>query len=608
MHPIMKKLLYIFVSFIVSTNLFSQCSITQENIYAAVDAWLEDSVSTEAVYGHISGWDVSNITNMSGLFQEAYSFNGDLSSWDVSNVTNMGAMFDHASSFNGDISNWDVSSVTNMVHMLINANSFNGDIYSWDVSNVTNMDGMFYGATSFNGDLSSWDVSSVTDMGFMFYNAISFNGDLSSWGVSNVTNMRYMFYNASSFNCDISSWDVSNVTKMEAIFDGATSLSEENQCAIQESFSSNENWPYEWECDIAIVQEEYSIDSLNNIIDEVTTSLSFLQQALDSWNTSIYLSPGWNMFGYGCPSSSGVAEGLSSHTDIITIVKDNNGNGYLPEFGFNGIGDFTPGFGYQIKVTEAIEGFSLCDWYVNDIPEDNIISLQEEVENLQAVLDSIYGCIDETACNYDVIASLDDGSCYNNDLGCGCDTPGPIEGYDCDSNELQYQVGGYAEGGIVFYLDETGEHGLVSALEDLTEGATIDSEGNPGYQWGCFAMGISGADGQAIGTGYQNTMDIVNQGCTTEYGGITAAQGSLNAEINGYSDWYLPSLDELKEMYNTIGNGGSDGNIGGFEFNWYWSSSESNNYGAYDVNFGDGSTGNFSSKTKIVSVRIIRAF
>ena len=71
------------------------------------------------------------------------------------------------------------------------------------------------------------------------------------------------------------------------------------------------------------------------------------------------------MFGYGCPISIGVAEGLSNHTENIIITKDNNGAVYMPEFSFNGIGDFTPGFGYQIKLTEAIEGFSLCDWYVN---------------------------------------------------------------------------------------------------------------------------------------------------------------------------------------------------------------------------------------------------
>ena len=170
--------------------------------------------------------------------------------------------------------------------------------------------------------------------------------------------------------------------------------------------------------------------------------------------------------------------------------------------------------------------------------------------------------------------------------------------------EVTYQVGDLAEGGIVFYVDETGEHGLVAAMEDLTEGATIDSEGNPGYQWGCFAMWLSGADEQAIGTGYQNTLDIAS-GCSET---PIAASAALEYESENYSDWFLPSLDELKEMYNTIGNGGSEGDIGGFSSNWYWSSSESNNYGAYDVYFGDGSTGNFSSKTKIVRVRPIRSF
>ena len=135
-----------------------------------------------------------------------------------------------------------------------------------------------------------------------------------------------------------------------------------------------------------------------------------LNQSFDAWNISIHLQEGWNMFGYGCPNPIDVAEGLSNHTESIAIVKDNNGAVYLPEWDFNGIGDFTPGFGYQIKVTEAIEGFSLCDWYVNDIPEDNIVSLQDEVislteENtfLQENVDFMspyFGCIDTIACNY----------------------------------------------------------------------------------------------------------------------------------------------------------------------------------------------------------------
>ena len=145
-------------------------------------------------------------------------------------------------------------------------------------------------------------------------------------------------------------------------------------------------------------------------------------------------------------------------------------------------------------------------------------------------------------------------------------------------------------------------------MEDLTEGATDPyGFGFNGYEWGCYGDTLNGADGIVLGTGYQNTMDIVNQGCVTEYGGITAAQAALDAEVNGYSDWYLPSKDELYEMYSTIGNGGLEGNIGDFQNNTYWSSSEySNNY-AWFVVFDNGDPSNFDKYTT-GRVRVIRAF
>mgnify|MGYP001357762047 CR=1 FL=1 len=118
---------------------------------------------------------------------------------------------------------------------------------------------------------------------------------------------------------------------------------------------------------------------------------------------------------------------------------------------------------------------------------------------------------------------------------------------------------------------------------------------------------VDGADGQAIGTGYQNTMDIVNQGCSTENGGITAAQAAIDAYINGYSDWYLPSKDELYEMYTTIGNGSPEGNIGGFENNVYWSSSEGSNNVAWSVYFYNGNS-DYYGKYGTYRVRVIRAF
>ena len=362
---------------------------------------------------------------------------------------------------------------------------------------------------------------------------------------------------------------------------------------------------------LAVQQALLTIDTLLN---QGVIMISSLQQALDTWNTIIDLDEGWNIFGYGCPNPIDVYEGLSNHTESIAIVKDNNGSVYMPEFGFNGIGDFTPGFGYQIKLSDAIEGFSLCDWYVNDIPEDNIVSLQEENASLQAELDSIYGCTGSWACNYDETAIIDDGSCYDNNLGCGCDIPTPEEGYDCYGNFLIASIGDFAFGGIVFYLDETGQHGLVAAVEDLTDGASDPNNwGHNGYEWGCDGIitGMLGDEVMEIGAGYQNTINIINNGCMTENGGINAAQASIDYESEGYSDWYLPSLYELWEMYTTIGNSGNFIiSLNGY----YWSSSEMNYTSAKAIYTGelypgDGLGGfTYPSKYNTGRVRTIRSF
>ena len=172
----------------------------------------------------LSSWDVSGVTDMRNMFYFASSFNSDLSSWDVSGVTDMHKMFFFASSFNSDLSSWDVSAVTDIRDVFRRASSFNSDLSSWDVSGVTNTRGMFSGASSFTSDLSSWDVSGVTDMEFMFNGASSFNSDLSSWDVSDVTSIYYMFHGASSFNSDLNSWDVSGVTDMDYMFHGASSF------------------------------------------------------------------------------------------------------------------------------------------------------------------------------------------------------------------------------------------------------------------------------------------------------------------------------------------------------------------------------------------------
>ena len=179
---------------------------------------------TTSFNGNLSAWDVSRVTDMDNVFHGATSFNGDLSSWNVSGVTDMDSMFFETRSFNGNLSAWDVSGVTGMFAMFHDAASFNGNLSAWNVSEVTDMSGMFHGATYFNGDLSAWNVSGVTDMRTMFHEAGRFNGDLSAWNVSGVTDMNTMFDRAISFNGDLSAWDVSEVTDMNGMFYRATSF------------------------------------------------------------------------------------------------------------------------------------------------------------------------------------------------------------------------------------------------------------------------------------------------------------------------------------------------------------------------------------------------
>ena len=159
-----------------------------------------------------------------------------------------------------------------------------------------------------------------------------------------------------------------------------------------------------------------------------------------------------------------------------------------------------------------------------------------------------------------------------------------------------YTIGQAALGGTIAYILQAGDpgydadvqHGLVVTSTDVAAEA----------EWGCWGTLISGTS-TALGTGNANTIAIM-AACATA--GI-AARLCGNLTQGGYSDWYLPSKDELNKLYlNRVA-------IGGFLEDLYWTSSNFNSdvdY-AWELNFTDGIASGFD-KNIPVRVRAIRSF
>ncbi len=153
-------------------------------------------------------------------------------------------------------------------------------------------------------------------------------------------------------------------------------------------------------------------------------------------------------------------------------------------------------------------------------------------------------------------------------------------------NQLLVYLGANYGGGIVFFIDPTNQHGLISATTDQSAAA----------QWGCYGT-LVGASFTDIGMGRPNT-SIILRGCSTA--GI-AARICDDLVLNTYDDWFLPTKDELNRMYlNKTA-------IGGFVGSTYWSSSENDANTAWLQNFSNGAQTS-SSKSTTNRVRAVRSF
>jgi hypothetical protein len=147
-------------------------------------------------------------------------------------------------------------------------------------------------------------------------------------------------------------------------------------------------------------------------------------------------------------------------------------------------------------------------------------------------------------------------------------------------------------GGIIFY-----DKGSYSDGWRYLEAAPSDQ--SPGIQYGGYST-ETGATARAIGTGKANTATIV----TSLGAGSYAAQLCDDLTLGGYSDWFLPSKDELNQMYVNLKEAGR----GDFTSAWYWSSSEENQYAAWDQYFDGGVQYAGFKNDGSLGVRAARAF
>ena len=165
------------------------------------------------------------------------------------------------------------------------------------------------------------------------------------------------------------------------------------------------------------------------------------------------------------------------------------------------------------------------------------------------------------------------------------------------------QVGDFYQGGVVFHLFVPGEtgyvsgetHGLIAAVEDQSSG----------IQWNNGSSVTTGATATAIGTGSANTDAIISAQGATE---TSYAAGLARAYTGGeYTDWFLPSKDELNQMYIKKSTLEAVSGFNAFTNTYYWSSTEHDSDDALMQLFAIGYQTS-TSKHYTNDVRAVRAF
>ena len=155
---------------------------------------------------------------------------------------------------------------------------------------------------------------------------------------------------------------------------------------------------------------------------------------------------------------------------------------------------------------------------------------------------------------------------------------------------LPTTIGDEFQGG--YYMGQLGGYYLICA--------PIAGQYDGTLQW--KTTNTTTANTDSTTDGHANTAAMVVAGIAAH----PAGRFCVDLTIDGYSDWYLPSKNELNLLYTNHAALEAAG-AGSFGVNYFWSSSEYNASGAWDQYFGNGSQG-VGNKSTSYYVRAIRRF
>lgn len=318
----------------------------------------------ELKYVNVSNWNVSNVTDMSYMFNGCYQLKsvGNLCNWNVSNVTTMEQMFANCCNLKsvGDLSKWNAPKCTNAKFMfggdkqvdkmrftsLTLNNLFKngiveniscmfqkcydlesvGNLDDWNTSNVTDMLYMFnqcYQLKSI-GNLSKWDVQNVIDSGQLFYDCVNLKyiGDLSNWNMPKCTNARLMF--ACQFKetpgnkfMQLEQLKLNNlfkdgiVSNVEAMFQGCNSL---------QSIGDVQNWDMSHVTNMCHIFNTCTVNGLN-MKNWDTSNINNMNNSF--CNLTSYGGYGISYIKSLCPIHKGTSTNDAFQNNInLTIIED----------------------------------------------------------------------------------------------------------------------------------------------------------------------------------------------------------------------------------------------------------------------------------------------